>query len=306
MNSVQEFDRLSGMLKSGLASLTELGIVADTAILLAIKDLYSDATIVDVNNKSISQASLDTVRKGFIVRRPTRLAGRESKKSRFAMIMADYPIRSFSIDFLDPSGFDELDRTDVFLDPFDRHDPRMTDEIWRRISTRAAKETKPGGISNLSIACWSLRMALGWFNYNNIPMQYLSFYIKWHNGLEPFIIAKQGNEVSQISRDSVAALRVYTLLEAAMFYESYKDVLPDAWWLEVLPFILSNPSRNAKVFRGLTTLALQAVGSIVPIGSCKIIKYHAIDERESFPVPSDYTIVDCDFNDAVFYNVYKR
>jgi hypothetical protein len=292
-----------------LDDIPSLSIAGDRAILAALKAFVPDARNLAVDRRTtLTDSSIKagvTLGTGFISRRPTKFAGRDRSKSRFTELFADIEAHPWDIGFADPLEYLESEREEVFAHPYDKQDPRMTDEIWARIEKRAAKETVTGGIMGLPIAAHVTRMSIGFGSKTNLPLRYLAHYIKWHEGEEPFVQGKHGNEVIGIHRDSMASIRIYTLINAALWYDANKDWMPDVWWHEILKHTLKDPMYSGKNYKAMTTILNQAIGSIAPANSGWKCMFEPIDENLNHPAPTSYHAEQITQNDTTFYLVFQ-
>jgi len=261
----------------------------------------------DVNSVELARGGFTLVReiqrKKFISKGKTPTS-KLKDKSRFKMLLDDYPAIDWKPYFHPSSTFDESDANDVFLHPWKKTDFSATD--WIRVMRRVKTETKPGGIANLPIMLHIVRCSIkrGFNNLDNVPLKFLKTYIDMHGDSEPLIMGKNGNEVSEVHLDSVAAIRILTCLQAAIFYDDYEGVFTDAWWYEVMKMMLDDPYYNVAKYKTGSTLALQAAFSLTPLGS-PCVRYLPVNHSEPYPSYEGHTLGVVDRNDHVFYAVMR-
>jgi hypothetical protein len=298
-------------------------IAVDRTTVAFSRLISPDASIITPNRQKIDNDLERALEYGFLLEKPTKRARKLDLVQRMPIVMQDYPSLAWDIHFDPISDFPRADSEDVFLHPYDLRDPvakekmpavdPITNEdivlnttIRQFIEKRAARETRPGGLLTTTNALFALRMAIGYDNYTNIPLRMLSHYVKFHDGVDPFVVVRLGNAVSRIAIDSVASVRVMFLMQMALNYESFKTELPDAWWFEVCNFILYDPNTRAARYKELISVLVFSLGCISPIGSGAFPRYNKVSDTDPFPKFPGYTVSPLNCNDQTFYDVFRE
>jgi hypothetical protein len=305
---------VSRILDGPLDDLTSVVVALDHAVLLLKRAVNPDSVFKTVTYERIPEMRVEDKVKdtkmreisrcGFIEDRPTRKAGRDVSISRWDVVMSDYPEQPWDIHFDPIESFDEADDEYIFFHPYNL-DTIKDEDLKTRIVRRVATETRPGGELPLNLFAFALRLAIGWDNYDNIPLRMLSYYIKQFGSREPFIQGSKGT-IDQPVFDSSAAIRIYYLISAACTFEGANALPSDpTWWLETLSYVLYDVNYRVKELKSMTGDLFQGLGSGVRPGDMWTFQYEEFDVNLSQPAPTAFKWTRQLRGDNTFYAITK-
>lgn len=196
--------------------------------------------------------------------------GRDRNFSKFDVFTSD--IEPLEADF---PFVTEYDDEEEFLHPFRRVD---IPEYWDKIEMRASREMMPGHFLNLSNSLMVLRLSIGWVRSRTLrPLRILRYYLESvHKLREPFSYKARGQvRVSEV--DSAAPIRILTLINAAFWQVSHRDVLSEDLVDELVRYVVKDPFANSKEIKNHLTATRQSFGALSTEGWG--VRWHAVENE---------------------------
>jgi len=120
---------------------------------------------------------------------------------------------------------------------------------------RAAEETLVGHFLKMDNTIIVLRSCFGWEeSAQMIQFRMLKYYIDTFNGVEPYVVVRNGGANKITGYDSMAATRILTLMNSAIIDYNFGIHVPSNVKEEVLRYVLLDPFVNQKKLKGMISL----------------------------------------------------
>jgi hypothetical protein len=205
----------------------------------------------------------------------------------------------------DYSYFTSYDEDLEYMQPYDLS--VMDEEVANLIRSRVPRETKVGGVLKFKNYLAAIRSTMGFDFVVNPFIRMMKFYHDTFNGKDPFVESFD-LRITEVSFDSMAAVRYHCLLEAASLSHQKKynsrfvpgsDMKVIEPYIELVVFLFQNPWVNTIKVKKYTGLFKTMTFSLTKSGQC--IKWER--PHSDFPVLKDFSLGEIPGNDSAAYQV---
>jgi hypothetical protein len=133
--------------------------------------------------------------------------------------------------------------------------------FWDYLARRSGDEAAANHVLSVPITIVCVIATLIDTAMDNWPLKCLATYIDTFGGVEPFLPSRDRNKLDKIRVDTVAAIRITMLLQAALYWDQYTLPNERSAMVAYIQYVFKDPNFNNASFRKQTGVHRQSVGA---------------------------------------------